>query len=96
MTVLELIHYIHCTTLYMDVGCADANKPPVANAGGTLNVDLPVTLVRIDGSKSTDDRGIISYEWTRDKTSLAAGVSHSHIESFQVHGVESLLELTWC
>ena len=54
---------------------SDENHPPKANAGGDKIVTLPVSLVTLDGSKSSDDRGIISYLWTRDDKSLAVGVS---------------------
>lgn len=36
---------------------------------------LPVDCVRVDGSQSSDDVKIVSYTWTRDKSSPAAGVS---------------------
>ncbi|XP_041361806.1 dyslexia-associated protein KIAA0319-like protein [Gigantopelta aegis] len=49
------------------------NKPPVANAGGDRVVYLPLKFISLDGSKSEDDREIISYRWTRDEKSLAAG-----------------------
>ena len=54
---------------------SDANHPPKANAGGDKIVTLPISLVILDGRKSSDDRGIISYLWTRDDKSLAVGVS---------------------
>ena len=53
----------------------DENKPPVANAGGDKIVYLPLTLISLDGAQSHDDRGITTYQWTRDQNSLAAGVS---------------------
>lgn len=51
----------------------DIKLPPKANAGGNKVVELPVSLVTLDGSKSTDDRGIKKYLWERDSKSLAAG-----------------------
>ena len=51
------------------------NKPPVANAGGDKTITLPQRLVTIDGSKSSDDKGIVRYSWARDHLSQAAGVS---------------------
>lgn len=42
------------------------SSPPVA---------LPVKTAVLDGSHSTDDKGGVSYLWTRDDTSPAAGVS---------------------
>lgn len=42
------------------------SSPPIA---------LPVKTAVLDGSHSTDDKGGVSYLWTRDDTSPAAGVS---------------------
>ena len=52
----------------------DVKLPPKANAGGNRVVQLPVSLVTLDGSKSSDDRGIKKFLWERDSKSLAAGV----------------------
>ncbi len=35
---------------------------------------LPVKMAVLDGSHSTDDKGGVSYLWTRDDNSPAAGV----------------------
>lgn len=57
----------------------DPNRAPVAKAGGDRVVVLPSPLVIINGSASSDDKGIVSYLWTRDKSSPAAGVCvHYH------------------
>ncbi|KAL8578421.1 hypothetical protein ACOMHN_014920 [Nucella lapillus] len=55
------------------------NRPPEAKAGGDRVVLLPVSMVTLDGSASSDDRGIATYLWERDMDSLAAGdvVNHS-------------------
>lgn len=50
-----------------------ANEPPVANAGGNHEIQLPQLLVTLDGSQSTDDHKITDYLWVRDPKSLAAG-----------------------
>lgn len=52
----------------------DPNRAPVAKAGGDQLVVLPSPLVIINGSASSDDKGIVSHLWTRDKSSPAAGV----------------------
>lgn len=45
---------------------ANANIPPVANAGTDDNITIPVTSVNLNGSASTDsDDGIASYLWTQ-------------------------------
>ncbi|KAK6959714.1 dyslexia-associated protein kiaa0319-like protein [Biomphalaria glabrata] len=51
----------------------DINLPPRADAGGNQVLQLPISLVTLDGSKSSDDRGITKYLWKRDSKSLAAG-----------------------
>ncbi|XP_071955352.1 dyslexia-associated protein KIAA0319-like protein isoform X2 [Antedon mediterranea] len=53
----------------------EVNKPPVANAGSDVVVTLPVSVVKVDGSQSTDDVGIESYEWKRNGKSPAAGTA---------------------
>ena len=55
------------------------NTKPVANAGADQVLTLPVDLVKLDGSKSSDDKGIATYSWTREPTSLAAGVRFGNI-----------------
>jgi hypothetical protein len=43
------------------------NKPPVANAGGNITVSLPVSTATLDGSKSSDEDGVIKeFAWTFD------------------------------
>ncbi|XP_016287233.1 dyslexia-associated protein KIAA0319 homolog isoform X1 [Monodelphis domestica] len=49
------------------------NIPPRAWAGGRHILVLPNNTITLDGSKSTDDRGIVSYLWMRDSQSPAAG-----------------------
>ncbi|XP_052222214.1 dyslexia-associated protein KIAA0319-like protein isoform X2 [Dreissena polymorpha] len=50
-----------------------ANEPPIARAGGNVEVQLPQGLVTLDGSKSSDDHKITRYHWVREAASLAAG-----------------------
>lgn len=57
-------------------GFLDENHPPKADAGGDKSsLELPLDMLVLDGSKSSDDHGIVSYQWTRNDKSLAAGVS---------------------
>jgi len=49
------------------------NSPPKANAGGDKTVVLPVSLVKLNGSLSTDDLGIVKWQWIREPNSLAIG-----------------------
>lgn len=52
----------------------DKNVPPKANAGGDFSVTLPVSVIAVDGSKSSDDVLVTKWKWERDSTSLAAGM----------------------
>ena len=54
---------------------SDVNKSPEANAGLDVVVYLPNRAAELDGSQSSDDHGIVEYEWARDPKSPAAGVS---------------------
>uniref|UniRef100_G1SDT5 KIAA0319 n=1 Tax=Oryctolagus cuniculus TaxID=9986 RepID=G1SDT5_RABIT len=49
------------------------NSPPRARAGGRHVLVLPNNSITLDGSRSTDDQGIVSYLWIRDGQSPAAG-----------------------
>ncbi|KAM6413100.1 dyslexia-associated protein KIAA0319 homolog [Pluvialis apricaria] len=49
------------------------NSPPQAHAGGKHVLVLPNNSVTLDGSRSADDQGIVSYLWIRDGQSPAAG-----------------------
>ncbi|KAG8520367.1 Dyslexia-associated protein, partial [Galemys pyrenaicus] len=49
------------------------NSPPRAQAGGRRVLVLPNNSITLDGSRSTDDQGIVSYLWIRDGQSPAAG-----------------------
>ncbi|XP_041104007.1 dyslexia-associated protein KIAA0319 [Polyodon spathula] len=51
----------------------ERNIPPIAHAGGGTVLVLPNNSVVLNGSKSTDDQGIVSYLWIRDGQSPAAG-----------------------
>jgi len=51
----------YCQLLIMFV---EHNLPPVAHAGADKTVWLPVETVTLDGSNSTDDQQIASYQWT--------------------------------
>ncbi|XP_072404483.1 dyslexia-associated protein KIAA0319-like protein isoform X3 [Chiloscyllium punctatum] len=51
----------------------EVNKAPVAKIAGNVVITLPNNTAMLDGSKSSDDKGIVSYLWTRDESSPAAG-----------------------
>ncbi|KAK6629603.1 hypothetical protein RUM43_003420 [Polyplax serrata] len=49
------------------------NAAPKANAGGDQTIILPMSLVTLNGSSSSDDWAIKKWEWTREASSLALG-----------------------
>lgn len=49
------------------------NTAPSADAGGDQVLTMPVAMLTVDGTKSTDDLRIVSYSWSRERSSLAAG-----------------------
>ncbi|CAG9564693.1 unnamed protein product [Danaus chrysippus] len=49
------------------------NSPPKAVAGGDKILNLPVPVLVLNGSQSSDDFRIVSYKWTRSASGLAAG-----------------------
>lgn len=51
----------------------DQNAPPKANGGGDQTIILPVSVIVLNGSQSSDDLGIVSWKWTREPDSLAIG-----------------------
>ncbi|XP_075682680.1 dyslexia-associated protein KIAA0319 homolog isoform X2 [Rhinoderma darwinii] len=68
------------------------NSPPKANAGGTHVLVLPNSSISLDGSKSVDDQGIVSYEWMRDGQSPAAGDVMDSSENKPVLQLANLVE----
>ncbi|XP_078460599.1 dyslexia-associated protein KIAA0319-like protein isoform X2 [Lampetra fluviatilis] len=71
------------------------NKPPHATAGGNKVLLLPDDTVMLDGSRSWDDQGSLSYEWTRDGSSPAAGVVLNGSEHHPVLWLTNLVEGTY-
>ncbi|KFB46235.1 AGAP008639-PA-like protein [Anopheles sinensis] len=51
----------------------EKNTAPVANAGGDQTVTLPTNVLVLNGSRSSDDLGVVRYSWTREPGSLAIG-----------------------
>lgn len=51
----------------------EKDQPPVAHVVSSPAVVLPVRTATLDGSHSTDDKGGVSYLWTREDSSPAAG-----------------------
>ena len=42
----------------------ETDYPPTANAGEDKVVYLPINQVTLHGNQSSDDHGIVSWEWT--------------------------------
>ncbi|XP_023200816.1 dyslexia-associated protein KIAA0319-like protein homolog isoform X1 [Xiphophorus maculatus] len=51
----------------------EKDQPPVARVLSTPPVSLPVRTAALDGSRSSDDKGGLSFLWSRDDSSPAAG-----------------------
>ncbi|XP_041931959.1 dyslexia-associated protein KIAA0319-like protein isoform X2 [Alosa sapidissima] len=51
----------------------EVDKSPVAKVLSSAAVSLPVRTAILDGSRSSDDKGGVTYLWTRDDSSPAAG-----------------------
>jgi len=54
---------------------AGALVPPTADAGSDVNIALPTTEASLDGSGSSDDSAIVSYEWNQISGASATIVS---------------------
>lgn len=52
----------------------ELDQPPVAHVVSSSPIALPIRTATLDGSHSTDDKGGVTYLWTRDDGSPAAGV----------------------
>lgn len=42
---------------------SEQNTPPVALTAGTIETSLPLDNILLDGSNSTDDQKITSFQW---------------------------------
>ncbi|KAK6474373.1 dyslexia-associated protein KIAA0319-like protein [Huso huso] len=51
----------------------ELNQPPVARISGNVQLTLPLNMAALDGSESSDDKGVVTYQWSRDEGSPAAG-----------------------
>ncbi|NXN91727.1 K319L protein, partial [Rhinopomastus cyanomelas] len=73
----------------------EINKPPVAKIAGGVVITLPTNTAELDGSKSSDDKGIVSYLWTRDEGSPAAGEVLNNSDHHPVLLLSNLVEGTY-
>ncbi|XP_069478696.1 dyslexia-associated protein KIAA0319-like protein homolog [Ambystoma mexicanum] len=73
----------------------EMNKPPVAKIAGNVVITLPTSTVVLDGSKSSDDKGIVSYMWVRDEGSPAAGEVLNNSDHHPMLFLANLVEGTY-
>ncbi|XP_054546898.1 dyslexia-associated protein KIAA0319-like protein homolog isoform X3 [Talpa occidentalis] len=73
----------------------EMNKPPIARITGNVVITLPTDTAELDGSKSSDDKGIVSYLWTRDEGSPAAGEVLNHTDRHPILFLSNLVEGTY-
>ncbi|KAM9106900.1 dyslexia-associated protein KIAA0319-like protein homolog isoform 3-T4 [Megaptera novaeangliae] len=73
----------------------EMNKPPTAKITGNVVITLPTDTAELDGSKSSDDKGIVNYLWTRDEGSPAAGEVLNHSDHHPVLFLSNLVEGTY-
>ncbi|NXH50493.1 K319L protein, partial [Dicaeum eximium] len=73
----------------------EINKPPIAKIAGNVVITLPTSTAELDGSKSSDDKGIVSYLWTRDEGSPAAGEVLNNSDHHPVLLLSNLVEGTY-
>jgi len=62
----------------------ETDYPPRANAGSNVVINLPQNSVTLNGNMSTDDKGIVSYEWIKNSddkltADMKVTISHSHV-----------------
>ncbi|XP_056413177.1 dyslexia-associated protein KIAA0319-like protein homolog isoform X2 [Hyla sarda] len=73
----------------------EMNKPPMAKIAGNVVITLPTNTAELDGSKSTDDKGIVSFQWQRDESSPAAGDVLNNSDHHAVLFLSNLVEGTY-
>ncbi|XP_066494516.1 dyslexia-associated protein KIAA0319-like protein homolog [Tiliqua scincoides] len=74
----------------------EINKAPVAKiAKNVVVITLPTNTAELDGSRSTDDKGIVTFLWTRDESSPAAGEVLNNSDHHPVLFLSNLVEGTY-
>ena len=64
LSFTAIIFSLSCQKKFLCPDC-DSNRPPIAHAGKDTTIILPVDSVILDGRASTDDKKIVSYQWTK-------------------------------
>uniref|UniRef100_A0A8C5WR25 KIAA0319 like n=2 Tax=Laticauda laticaudata TaxID=8630 RepID=A0A8C5WR25_LATLA len=74
----------------------EINQPPVAKiVGSTITITLPTNTAELDGSQSADDKGIVTFLWTRDESSPAAGEVLNNSDHHPILFLSNLVEGTY-
>ncbi|KAG8239891.1 hypothetical protein J437_LFUL019482, partial [Ladona fulva] len=66
----------------------ERDYPPEANAGQDVIVYLPHNAVILQGNRSTDDRGIVSWEWTKRPGDKAVDMQNTRTPFLQLSNLE--------
>lgn len=71
LTVVDAQSVQNWTTASINV-LKGTDYPPEANAVPNVMIRLPQNSIVLNGSQSTDDRGIVAWEWTKDQSDESA------------------------
>jgi hypothetical protein len=84
--LLRSVYPINCKKL---IYFAEVDYPPQANAGSNIIINLPQNSVTLYGNKSTDDHGIVSYEWIKKSDDkLTADMKGVRMPNLQLNNLE--------
>jgi dyslexia-associated protein KIAA0319-like protein len=66
---------LKCEKIFLKISIStEKNAAPVARIfGGNRNLTLPLSVLVLNGTSSSDDLAIVSYSWTKESDSLAVG-----------------------
>ncbi len=77
ITIVVIIILVSCKKEFSCEGCADKNKPPIANAGVDQTLTLPKDSALLDASASTDPDGTItSFIWAKIAGPVSSNIKH--------------------
>jgi len=62
---LDITEYLCVELIWWPKYVLATDYPPTADAGSNVIISLPQKSVTLYGNSSTDDKKIVSYEWTR-------------------------------
>jgi len=80
ITIVVIIILVSFKKEFSCEGCADKNKPPIANAGRDTTIALPKDSISLDGSNSSDPDGRKSeWRWTKISGSASFTITNSSV-----------------